>query len=416
MTTAVPQTTAATVKQRTCKNPDCKKRFRPTVKTAIYCSRTCKDKAANKKVKKDPLEKALKTAFFYYVARECQRAGTLEILRGHTVESLSALHTLYKSNMRYNGYGDRNEYELSHIAPVRGHDFIGLLYAENLVSAPKALNRAHGTKWFGCGKSVHRLTLDSKYNVDKRFDKESDVVARVIDYLGKDVVLATIKACKIKPAQRSQLTEWILDRYDSSNPDHVAAIPDISKVDGMNTKELQHVKATILGEETGEYFASPASRPEVVLCQELARLSAYRPELEVYAYALEEALATQTETSLFTLHHAQMLFDVLHGKSIAVMADTLEMVIAENTAHSYVTYTHGNLDGRYRYSVETFKHFDVPAYTGAKLIRTSLAAFKAIVGQRARAVVLMDTVDSLSLVRPGAMDMNSSDPFYLPPF
>ena len=190
MTTAAPQTTTATVKQRTCKNPDCKKRFRPTVKTAIYCNRTCKDKSANKKVKKDPMEKALKSAFFYYLARECQRAGTLEILRGHTVESLSALHTLYKSNMRYNGYGDRNEYELSHIAPVRGHDFIGLMYAENLVSAPKALNRAHGTKWFGCGKAVHRLTLDSKHNVDKRLEKESEVVARVLKYLGKDVVLA----------------------------------------------------------------------------------------------------------------------------------------------------------------------------------------------------------------------------------
>ena len=221
--------------------------------------------------------------------------------------------------------------------------------------------------------------------------------------------------CKIKPAQRSQLTEWILDRYDSSNSDHVAAIPEISKVDGMNTKELQHVKAMMLGEEAGEYFASPASRPEVVLCQELARLSAYRPELEVYAYALTEALATQTESSsLFTLHHAKMIFDVLHGKSIAVMADTLEMVIAENTAHSYVTYTH-NDNGALRYNVAALQYVNNPG-GGAQVVHTSLAAFKAIVGQPARAVVLMDTVDSLSLVRPGAMDMNSSDPFYLPPF
>jgi hypothetical protein len=389
------------------------------VKTAIYCSRTCKDKAANKKVKKDPMEKALKTAFFYYLARECLRAGTLEILRGHTVESLSALHTLYKLNMRYNGRGDRNEYELSHIAPVKGHDFIGLLYAENLVSAPKALNRAHGTKHYGYGKSIHR-PLDSKYNVDKRFDKESEVVARIIDYLGKEVVLATIKECKIKPTQRSQLTEWILDRYDSSNPDHVTALPDISKVDGMKTKELEHVKAMMLGEEAGEYFASPASRPEVVFSQELTRLSAYRPELEVYAYALEEALATQTasnrtESSLFTLHHAQMIFDVLHGKSIAVMADTLEMVIAENTAHSYVTYT-DNADGYYRYHPDAWECYgNKPRGGGAKLHRTSLAAFKASMGQPARTVILTDTVDSLSLVRPGAMDMNNSDPFYAPP-
>lgn len=411
MTTVAPQATKATVKQKTCKNPDCKKRFRPTVKTAIYCSRTCKDKAANKKVKKDPMERALKTAFFYYLARECQRAGTLEILRGHTVESLSALHHLYKLNMRYNGYGDRNEYELSHIAPVKGHDVIGLLYAENLVSTPKTLNRAHSTKYYGYGKSIHRLTLDSKHNVDKRLEKESEVVARVLKYLGKEVVLSTIKECKIKPTQRSQLTEWILDRYDSSNPDHVAAIPDFSKVDGMNTKELEHVKAAMLGEETGEYFASPASLPEVVFCQELARLSAYRPELEVYAYALEEALATQTASSLFTLHHAQMIFDVLHGKSIAVMRDTLEMVIAENTQLFMNNYAPGKRSvitnpATQRYFLQDHKD---------KVDITSLAAFKSSLGQRARAIILTDTVDSLSLVQPGAMDMNNVDPFYAPP-
>jgi hypothetical protein len=403
--------TTATVKasrRPTCKH--CKKRFTTTSNTAVYCNRTCKDKAANKKVKKDPMEKALKTAFFYYIARECLRAGTIEILRGHTVESLSDLYNLYKSNMQHNGFGDKNEYELSHIAPVRGHNFIGLLYAENLVTAPKALNRSHSTKYYGHGLSIHRLTLDSKWNVDKELDKESDVVVRVIDYLGRTVVLETIKACKIKPAQRSQLTEWIRDRYDSSNPEHVAALPDISKLDNLKTRELQHVKAAMTGEDVGEYIASQATRQEVVLSLELARLSAYRPDLEVYAYALEDALATQTESSLFTLHHAKMLFDVLHGKSIAVMADTLELVIAENTAHSYITYT-DNASNLPRYDVDAFQYVQNPL-AGAKLHHTSLAAFKASVGQPASVMV----VDSLSLVRPGAMDMNNSDPFYNAPF
>jgi hypothetical protein len=411
MTTAAHHTTKAVVKQKTCKNPDCKKRFRPTVITAIYCNRTCKDKTANKSRRVDPMEKALKTAFFYYLAGECLRAGTLEILRGHTADSLSDLYNLYKTNMKNNGYGDRNEYELSHIAPVKEHDFIGLLYAENLVSAPKALNRAHGVKWFGCGMAIHRLTLDSKYNVDKRFDKESEVVARVIDYLGKKVVLDTIKKCKIKPTQRSQLTEWVLESYDSSNLHHVAALPDISKVDGMKTKELRHVKAMMLDEETGDYIARQASRPEVVLSRELTRLSAHRPELEVYAYALTEALATQTESSsLFTLHHAQMLFDVLHGKSIAVMADTLEMVIAENTQLFMMNYAPGK---RHVIANPETKRYFIQDHKDQVFI-TSLAAFKASMGQRARAVVI---VDSLSQACPGAMDMNNIDPFYAaPPF
>ncbi|MGH9916654.1 MAG: hypothetical protein ACRD63_15355, partial [Pyrinomonadaceae bacterium] len=229
-------TTKAVVKQKTCKNPDCKKRFRPSVTTAIFCTRTCKDKCSNKSRRKDPIEKAMKCAFFYYLARECMRAGTLEILRGHTVETLSALHELYKANMRYNGYGDRNDYELSHIAPVKGHAFIGLLYADNLVPAPKALNRSHGTKYFGHGLSVSRATLNTKHAVDKEIEEQSEVVARVLAYLGKTVVAETIKACKIKPTQRCQLTQWIANHYNESNPEHVAALPNVDMIETMKTK------------------------------------------------------------------------------------------------------------------------------------------------------------------------------------
>jgi hypothetical protein len=111
-----------------------------------------------------------------------------------------------------------------------------------------------------------------------------------------------------------------------------------------------------------------------------------------------------------------MLFDVLHGKSIAVMADTLEMVIAENTAYHYVAYTEGH-EGLYsRHSTAALldyqeTHGALPT-DFARVRQISLAAFKASLGQCTRAVVL---VESLSLVRPGAID--NADPFYAaPPF
>ncbi|RMQ99968.1 hypothetical protein [Pseudomonas syringae group genomosp. 7] len=359
----------------TCQNPTCKKRFTTTVATAKYCSSKCGDAKRNSRKKVDPLEKAMKSAFFYYLATECLRAGTIEILQDHTLESLVKLHEVYKNNMRYNG--SSNTFELSHIAPVKGSGHVGMLYAENLVSAPKALNRAHGNKHFGFGRPLHRLTLDPKHSVDKRWDKPSEVVQRVINYLGKDLVLAVIKTCKIKPTQRSQLVEWIIAHYDPTNECHFIALGDLSQVHELKTRQLQQIKATMLGDDTGEYIASAPTHPAIVLCNELNRLSAYRTELEVYAYALDEALSTQAgDYSLFSKHHEQMLFDVLHGKGIAVMADTLEMIVGENTQRTVVQYGNGqhhvitNTEAQ-RYFIQDHKD---------QVIITSLAAFKASLG------------------------------------
>lgn len=385
MTKATPQ---SKTRRPTCQNPACKKRFTTTVATAKYCSTKCGDAKRNSRKKVDPLEKALKSAFFYYIAGECLRANTLEILQGHTLETLCELHEVYKNNTKWNGYGGSNAYELSHIASVKGHDGVGMLFAENLVSAPKALNRAHGNKHYGFGKSIQRLTLNPKHSIDKRWNTPSEVVQMVISHLGKELVLAVIKACKIKPAQRSQLVEWILAHYDQANPRHLIALGDLSQVHDLKTQQLKHVKATMLDEEAGEYIASAPTHPAIVLCNELTRLSAYRPELEVFAYALGEALNTQEgDYSLFSKHHEQMLFDVLHGKSIAVMADTLEMVIGENTAYRFVTYS-SNANGEYRYHPDAWDYLsNGQKGGGAALHKTSLAAFKASISARASDVV-----------------------------
>lgn len=390
--------TSSKTRRPTCQNPACKKRFTTTVATAKYCSTKCGNAGRNIRKRVDPLQKAMKSAFFYYIAGECLRAHTLEILQGHTLESLCELHEVYKNNMKWNGYGGSNSYELSHIAPVKGHNGVGMLFAENLVSAPKALNRGHGNRHYGFGKSISRLTLKPKHSVDKGWSTPSEVVQMVIEYLGKDMVLAVIKACKIKPAQRSQLVEWILAHYNPANPRHLIALGDLSQVHDLKTQQLRHVKAAMLDEEAGEYFASPPTHPAIVLRDELTRLSAYRPELEVYAYALDEALGTQDDDySFFSKHHEQMLFDVLHGKRIEVMADTLEMVISENTAYRFITYT-DNANGDYRYHPDAWHHFgNKPRGGGAQLHRTSLAELKVSLGVSTSAVNPVQVHDEIAL-------------------
>jgi hypothetical protein len=386
-------------KQKTCENPDCRKRFRPKTKRARFCDPKCRYKKAYLPKRADPVEKALKTAFFYFMARECIRARTLEILRGHTPESLSALYRLYTVNMFANGFGGCEAFELSHIFPVKDPERLGLLHADNLVCAPKALNHAHGKRHFGFGKSVHRLTLDPQYRVDKK-DTRFAVIPRIVDYLGSELVMATVKACKIKPSLRSRLIDWIVKHYDPSDPVHKAALPDLSKLDTLKPRELQHVQAAMQGCELGEFVPDPPTRPEIILCRELARISEYRPELGPYAYALTEALARtrQDETTylggsdFFTDHHAQVIFDVLHGKPLAVMKDTLEMVIAENTECFLVSYAPGK---RHFITDQKSKSYYLQKENRHEVVITSLATFKASVSAQ-----IAPQVDPVILVHP----------------
>jgi len=393
MTEAASQPTTATVKrpkQPTCKNPSCRKQFRPKTKRALYCSDACRYKKAGTKKLVDPVEKALKTAFFYFLARECVRARTLDILRGHTVESLSALYKLYTVNMFANGFGGVEAFELSHIFPVNGDERLGLLRADNLVCAPTALNKAHGKRHFGFGQSVPR-PLDPKYTVGKKA-RRSDVIPRIVDYLGTELVAATVKACKMKPAHRSRLIDWITSHYNPSDPVHKAALPDLNKLDNLKPRELEHIKAAMLGQDIGEFVPDPPTRPEIVLCRELTRLSEYRPELGPYAYALTDVLtrykrdgATYLRGDFFTDHHAQIIFDVLHGKPLAVMRDSLEMVIAENTecfmyfvpgrSVSFVT----NPETQDSVLNTLSSQYYQPGSSRRQVVITSLAAFKASV-------------------------------------
>jgi hypothetical protein len=179
----------------------------------------------------------------------------------------------------------------------------------------------------------------------------------------------------------------------------------------LKTKELQNIKSLMTGKEI-EAYTCTASRVEVVLSRELTRLSEVRPELAVYAYAFEDAIATQRNSSLFTEHHAKMIFDVLHGKSIAVMADTLEMVIAENTEYRYVSYDAG-YTGDAKYHVDSLQYVS-NAHGSAQVRITSLAAFKASVAAPAPARATT-TFEDFAMMRgavvPVAMNLDSDTPW-----
>lgn len=157
MALATPNTNKPAIQRQTC--PACKTRFRTTSAIKVYCTPACQKEATKKKRRVTRVDRALNSAFLYHLAYECERAGTLQILSFHTVESLVALYGVYRLKLKANQYGSTKDFEISHIAPVKGNDTLGLYCAENLVVSPTKLNRDHGTTYYSQGRSIHRSTL-----------------------------------------------------------------------------------------------------------------------------------------------------------------------------------------------------------------------------------------------------------------
>jgi hypothetical protein len=150
----------------------------------IFCSDTCrklafkakKNKASRKRVstRLEAKIKALSSSVFgRYLHRELVRAGTVQVLSGHTYDSLTELVALRRRCTSYGGYEKGMplaEYELSHIYPVSGKAKIGLLHPLNLVICPRTFNRKHArsTPVSGThGLFIERSTLLKKWQVSK---------------------------------------------------------------------------------------------------------------------------------------------------------------------------------------------------------------------------------------------------------
>lgn len=315
-TTATPKA----VRQPTC--PQCRKRFRTTSTTKQYCSKPCQQAAVNTRRRISDtkrLDRASHSPFFYWLASECERAGSLCILTGHTLETLLELHAVYKTSLKANEYGDKKDFEISHISPVRSRSTLGLLHAQNLVVSPIAMNRAHGTKHHGYGMSIPRHEMLPKYAVHEGA-KRSTTVDRVIAYIGKDVVAQLVIKAKIQPTERYKLLAWLRA--------HMPATDErLALLDSLTPKALKAIKAEIEGGLPRDFNIKSSRHSALsVLFSELERHSQYRPELQTVADAVQRIVPAHLmnyrrwegdlpEAGL------QALFDVLHGRAVDDVID-----------------------------------------------------------------------------------------------
>jgi hypothetical protein len=281
------------------------------------------------------------------LAYECERAQTLEILTGHTVESLVALYEVYKLKLRSNRYGECKDFEISHIHPVKGHDNIGLYCAENLVVSPTKLNRDHSTQHFGGGRSIPRSSLQSRHSVEKGASRKA-TVERIIKYLGADLVEEVVRIAHIQPTQRAKVQAWLHAHLDPSDQQHRTWLEGL---DDMCTKALSGLKAKIEGKDESKFKLKTRTFGALeVLLMELERHAQFRPELLEVHNAMYDAISLliskdfssswrpywtllsmveslQMEPSMRPLladsDLLQGLFDCLHGKPAGAFLSTL---------------------------------------------------------------------------------------------
>lgn len=187
--------------KKTCKH--CGYHFETKHKSKQYCTDKCQNDAKCARYYKSKKttqvkryttkrEKLTATGFGRWLLKECQRAETVQILQGHTVESLLDLLELFKRRSKASGYEDgkpTGAFELSHIWPVKGNKHkIGLLHPQNLVLTPASPNRSHGSKFpsegfEGLGRYLPTGALLSRYTLNKG-DSLAQVERQVFKLLG----------------------------------------------------------------------------------------------------------------------------------------------------------------------------------------------------------------------------------------
>lgn len=324
MTKATPATPTNKVRQPTCKV--CKKRFRTTVPNKLYCSPACSRQVANnKRPKVDRIEKARRSAPFYRLVLEVQRAGTLEILRGHTAETLLAVFKLQSQSFKFNEYGQQRLYELSHIAAANAPHIVGLYRVENLVIAPRGLNNDHGTSHFGHGVWITRASLNPKHNVHER-ERDSDVLDRILAYLGDDLVNEVVKRGNIQPTQRFKLLAW-LEAFIEVHPEHSHHSDGLP---AMSTVALGKLKSQLQCKDAGPFkLITREMHPLEVLSLELSRHAQIRPSLAPLAAFIAECVVSINHREPFLIESPllQLLFDVLMGKELEDVASELTPVL-----------------------------------------------------------------------------------------
>lgn len=226
-----------------------------------FCSDSCRDKNyRQRKAQEKRLEKRQRNikvnGAFRYIADACLRAGTVEILSGHTVESLAKTISLIDNK-------PKSDVHICHIAPVKGENIIGKLHHENLFYGGSYQNRVFGNRWLSGGRYIHRRRLNEKWLVHKGM-KHAEILDLVELYLGC-ILIQYLKQYPVRKSQKESKIDGIL-----KIPGH-----DYNKefLQGFSSKGLEELRSELNGK--GFYSIKITEKPSKYIdyTKELERFS-----------------------------------------------------------------------------------------------------------------------------------------------
>jgi hypothetical protein len=233
-----------------------------------YCSPSCRSKARSDKTAAKRIEKIPYSDNWLWIARECRRSGTVEVLQDVDLEQLFEVY-----NRRYKCYGwdsdkKQSKFHLCHISPVSGDGSVGLLHHKNLFIGGSLPNQVQGTKSYkGAGLSIRSIKLLPKWRVGKD-DSDKQVFAKIQKYLGTKLT-DYAKANKITKANRFVIAERISKLENNTLP-----LSDLRK---MGTQALMNLEAD-LTEKDVYSIKLTARRSLAVYLEELERFASYDTE------------------------------------------------------------------------------------------------------------------------------------------
>lgn len=260
----------------------------------IYCTDKCRKVAhRKKKSKRTRIEQRrsnlIQNDEMIYIARQCKKAKTVQILEGHTLESFINLTALI--SMKYG-----RKVHFCHIAPVKGKGFTGLLHERNLYHGGAYQNQKFGNKYYSGGLMIDNDKLLSKWAVTEKMST-NDVLVKIEKFLG-DIIPKYIKVSSVRKSRKASIARKIVYREEHKMFDDLMECSYKELADHW-AKINKKKPFTILDKEESKYIAYMDSLSRFIKYGRKKTLTALRDILVIGYMALNRISGSETNNKLF---------------------------------------------------------------------------------------------------------------------
>lgn len=205
----------------------------------LYCNQKCrkayhrKQESSNKRALQRRANMRQNDEVLYLV-RACKRAGTVQVLTGHTLKSFLETMELVRNR-------PKGKVALCHIAPVKGKKGVGLFHCQNLFYGGAFQNRKFGGEYLGGGLFISNKKLKIEWAIDKGA-AANDVLIMIEKFLG-DIIPQYLELAPVRKSKKYQLIEKILDLKPGANPEALMELSHNALATQLSDLRHMHVNS-----------------------------------------------------------------------------------------------------------------------------------------------------------------------------